>query len=420
MAGTAHDETSPVFLVLSNVVPWPEVSGSSIRAAATVRALRDLGRVDVFCMLEPGAEDLAEPPPDAHVERWETATVPPRSLWLRQIRWLLSRGLPRQVWSNDYARSRSVFSEWSRSRYDLVWIAAGAQGFAAFGALAPGPVVVNLNDVEHRKIDAVLELDDDANRDNGSLVSKARRLAVRLNLRLNRRRWRAYYARMAQRVGEIVVCSELEREHLGIPTAAVVPNIYPAPDQTVGRTMVGSPPTVSIIGQLHYAPNADAAAFFVNDVLPLLRAEVPDVQVRLVGQPSPSVSALADVDGVTVTGLVPDIAAELARADVCAVPIRFGGGTRIKILEAFAHRMPVISTTLGSEGLDVVDGRHLVLADDAASFASGCATLLRDEAFRGRLVDAAHRHWEERFTEEAFRKAVLEVIGDVAPRRTRS
>jgi glycosyltransferase involved in cell wall biosynthesis len=222
---------------------------------------------------------------------------------------------------------------------------------------------------------------------------------------------------MAHQVQVMVVCSDIDTARLDVPSAQVVPNIYPTPAMPAGRDTVGAPPTVSIIGQLHYPPNADAAEFFVRDVLPRLRQRVPDVEVRLVGEPSPSVAALGEADGVTVTGLVPDIMTELGRADLCAVPVRFGGGTRIKILEAFAHRIPVVSTTLGAEGLDAVDGEHLLMADGADEFADACAALLHDTALRARVVRAAYAHWHERFTEEAFRHAVAVVVDTVAPRR---
>jgi glycosyltransferase involved in cell wall biosynthesis len=275
--------------------------------------------------------------------------------------------------------------------------------------------VVNLNDVEHSKIEALLEIDDAGTADRDARA-RVRRRVSRANLALNARRWHAFYARMARQVRTIVVCSDVDRERLSEPNARVVPNIYPTPERPLGRLSAGSPPTVSIIGQLHYPPNADAAAFFVRDVLPKLRAEIPDVEVRLVGEPSASVAALADVQGVTVTGLVPDIAAELARTDVCAVPIRFGGGTRIKILEAFAHRIPVVATTIGAEGLDVENGQQLLLADDASSFAAACASLLRDDALRSQVTASANAHWHERFTEAAFQQAVAGVVDAIALR----
>ena len=146
--------------------------------------------------------------------------------------------------------------------------------------------------------------------------------------------------------------------------------------------------------------------FFVREVLPQLRRLVPDVQVRLVGEADPAVHTLGGVDNVTVTGLVPDITDELLRADVAAVPIRFGGGTRIKILEAFAHRIPVVSTTMGAEGLEVHGGEQLLIADDKSGFAERCAELLTDETLRASLADAAHRHWTERFTADALERAV--------------
>ncbi len=108
------------------------------------------------------------------------------------------------------------------------------------------------------------------------------------------------------------------------------------------------------------------------------------------GLTTPALADLDDPPRVTLVGQVPDIGAELDRADLVLVPIRFGSGTRIKIIEAFAHRVPVVSTSLGAEGLGAVDGEHLLLGDDPASLAIACARLLTDEELRRRLVDNAY------------------------------
>jgi glycosyltransferase involved in cell wall biosynthesis len=113
-----------------------------------------------------------------------------------------------------------------------------------------------------------------------------------------------------------------------------------------------------------------------------------------------------------VVGRVPDIADELARADLVVVPIRFGSGTRLKILEAFAHRIPVVSTTLGAEGLDAEDGVHLLIADDATSMAVACARLLTDRSMRKALTLAAHALVVQRFQAEL----VEDIIADLARR----
>ena len=131
--------------------------------------------------------------------------------------------------------------------------------------------------------------------------------------------------------------------------------------------------------------------------------------MRLVGTADPLVQALDAPPAVTVVGRVPEIVTELERADLVAVPIRFGSGTRVKILEAFSHRLPVVSTTMGAEGLGLEDGRHLLLADSPEDFASACARLLTDRDLRVRLVDEAARRFHEQHRWDRSRKVVLDL-----------
>ena len=130
----------------------------------------------------------------------------------------------------------------------------------------------------------------------------------------------------------------------------VIANGYPAVAHPVGRATVGTPPTVLFQGLLRYPPNIDAARWLAGEIGPALRALVPDVEIRLVGDHPPELDDLDDPPRVTVTGRVPDMAAELARADVVVVPVRYGSGTRLKILEAFAQQVPVVSTTARGRG----------------------------------------------------------------------
>ena len=119
-----------------------------------------------------------------------------------------------------------------------------------------------------------------------------------------------------------------------------------------------------------------------------------------------------DPPRVSVVGRVPDITEELARADLVVVPLRYGSGTRVKILEAFAHRIPVASTTLGAEGLGAVDGVHLLLGDTTTALAGACARLLRDTRLRRSVVSHAAALFSDRFATD-----VLEVgIADLARR----
>jgi glycosyltransferase involved in cell wall biosynthesis len=131
--------------------------------------------------------------------------------------------------------------------------------------------------------------------------------------------------------------------------------------------------------------------FFCRDILPLIRAEEPDVTLSIVGRaPTPAVRRLASEQGVHVTGRVDDVRPYMRDAAVYIVPLRIGGGTRLKIFEAMAMSKAVVSTTVGAEGLPVTGGEHLLLADEPRAFARGVVRLLRDVEKR-RGVELAAR-----------------------------
>ena len=147
------------------------------------------------------------------------------------------------------------------------------------------------------------------------------------------------------------------------------------------------PREIVFTGSMDWLPNEDAIRFFTMEILPLIRRTVPDVKLTVVGRnPYPSLVELAARDsGVTVTGRVEDVRPYMERASVYIVPIRVGGGTRLKIYEAMAMEKAVVSTTIGAEGLPVRDGEELVLADAPEAFADAVVRLLTDEDDARRL-----------------------------------
>lgn len=152
-------------------------------------------------------------------------------------------------------------------------------------------------------------------------------------------------------------------------------------------------------GSMDWIPNQDAVTFFIRDILPLIRREIP-VSFWIVGRNPPR--AIRDLEGATpgvyVTGTVEDVRPWVERAAVYVVPLRFGGGTRIKIFEAMAMAKCVVSTTVGAEGLPVEAGRHLLIADTPAAFAEAVLSLLKDDQRRRRLGLAARELVASRFT----------------------
>jgi sugar transferase (PEP-CTERM/EpsH1 system associated) len=150
--------------------------------------------------------------------------------------------------------------------------------------------------------------------------------------------------------------------------------------------------TAVFMGDYKYFPNTDAVTYFAAAIMPLIRAKRPDFHLTLLGKdPSPEIRALHG-DGVTVTGLVDDTRPYLQSSAVFVCPIRSGSGTRFKLMESLACGCPVVSTTVGCEGLGAVDGEHMLIRDDPQGFADAVVSLLDDLA-RGAAMGAAGREW---------------------------
>jgi glycosyltransferase involved in cell wall biosynthesis len=153
------------------------------------------------------------------------------------------------------------------------------------------------------------------------------------------------------------------------------------------------------VGVIGYPPNADAVIYFCKSILPSIRKAIPEVRLTVVGHAPPiEVQGLALSSGaVIVTGFVNDPIPYYADASVCVVPLRAGGGTRLKILEAMALGRPVVTTSIGCEGLEVTDGEHLLIGDSAADFARQVLRLLREPELRHRITVAARKLVERRY-----------------------
>ena len=187
-----------------------------------------------------------------------------------------------------------------------------------------------------------------------------------------------------------------------------VDNYTPTPDS--------AGPIVLYSGGMDWYPNRDAVEFFVAKILPPLRKLAPEVNFVVAGRSGPEKfrRRFADVSGVRFTGTVADLRAEIAKAAVCVVPLRVGSGTRLKILEAAAMAKPIVSTRIGAEGLDFVDGEEIVLADEPREFGRAVAHLLADPARRLAMGLAALRRAETQYSLPALRSARARRY-DVAP-----
>lgn len=178
-----------------------------------------------------------------------------------------------------------------------------------------------------------------------------------------------------------------------VPTGVDTEYFAPASSQSAVRNR-----QLIFTGSMDWLPNEDAMQYFCREILPLIRAEEPAVGFSIVGRaPTPAVGRLAEEHGVDVTGRVDDVRPYMREAAVYVVPLRIGGGTRLKIFEAMAMGKAVVSTTVGAEGLPVTSGRHLMLADEPNTFARAVVRLLRDTDRRAELETAARQLVVERY-----------------------
>lgn len=406
-------------LVVAHNVPWPSRGGGLLRLAQSVESLARISELDLFILHETTRSTVAVPD-HVRVARATGVQYPRTSSQLRwRLQWALRRGIPLEVvMARSDPAPRRALARWARPPYDVVWFSTPAN-YEWTGRPHLGTTVVDLMDLEDVKAAVRSQLLFDRARAENGLVSLRTRLAW-YQARLNRRDWRSFQFSVASQVERIVVPSELDASRSSFGNVAVVPNTYPRPTEPVGDPSADRPPVVLFQGSLGYPPNIDAAHWLANAIAPKVRAHVPDLEVRLVGRPATSLLELNEPGVVTVVGEVPSMSTELSRASVAVVPIRYGGGTRVKILESFAHRVPVVSTTLGAEGLDVEDGVHLLIADDPDEFTAATVRLLGDARLRTRIADQAERLYLRRYDDRAADECVRRLFDDLVRSRTRS
>jgi len=166
-------------------------------------------------------------------------------------------------------------------------------------------------------------------------------------------------------------------------------------------------------GNLGFAPNIEGLRLFIEQAWPVVVDAVPQAELAVVGlNPGAPVVQLAKRPNMTLDANVPSLEPYYRKCDVVIAPILFGSGTRIKILEAMAYGRPVVSTTVGAEGMGLQHGKHLLLADTMDDFARALIAIANVPELAARLTESAHQHQQAHYTETAFNRAVTTLIDD--------
>jgi len=374
-------------LFLSTWCPLPPDNGSRIRAYHLLRALASAHEVTavVFDPERCCEAPVARFPELGSATMHRVAVDPFRYTHLPQWVKYLSP-LPVSLWPAREMR-RIARSLWHREAFDAV--VAVQSPVARYALMREGPA-------------RILDMDT-------ALAWQMRgRHVQESGLASQLRTWTSWQkAECAERallrrfhVSTVVSAAEVTYlRRLSGPAGARIEVIPNGVDCTYHRPGIAAKQPGSLVynGALTYSANYDAMRYFVQDVFPLVHRDCPDIRLRITGSTAGVDLVPLEQNHVEFTGYVQDIRPIVAGSAVCVVPLRQGGGTRLKILEAMALGTAVVSTSKGAEGLDVMDGVHLLIADDPAAFASATRSLLQDAGLRDRLVTNARRLVEERY-----------------------
>jgi len=372
-------------LLLAPWLPWPPHDGARIRILETARFLSGRHRVVLVApTYSAGERDLAAKLESGRVEV-HAVPVPDGGL-ARLCR--LSKGIlggkpPIQAFHRNSAIAHLISKLTMEIPFDIVQIEFSFLSHylhAVRGAARPR-TILSMHNVESQRFERELQFS----------AWNARRLVVLADRYL----FPTWEPRAVQSFDGVVAVSEAEAawisNHAPRVQVKIVPNGVDV-DFFRPQPATGTSLGVVFTGSMDYPPNIDAAVWFADAILPIARCSLPELRFVIAGRrPPPNIRALAARPGIEVTGEVEDIRPYLADALAMVVPLRSGGGTRLKILQAMAMERPIVSTTLGAEGLSVRSGEHLLLADSPQAFAEGIVTLARSSRSAARVAEAGRR-----------------------------
>ena len=373
--------------VVTPYLPWPADTGGKLRSYYLIKGLAAQAQVDLYTVC------YGTPPPIGTIAEFchNVQIVPLVPSPHRQEMWRLwFDQRPRSVRYFQDAHSLTTIRARLETPYDLL-ICDEVAVASYFDDLHHHPNTPRI--IMRQKIDYLHYREMAESRPWG---------VARFLDTLEARRLQRFEGMMMPRFHGAIVCSPEDRAvavqqgpKLAIETIVngadvtyFVPNRRPDPQ-----------PTLLLLGTMHYQPNVDMVLHFFRTMYPALRQALPDLQIFIVGHmPPPEISVLATNTGVTVTGSVDDVRPYINRSWLLAVPLRLGGGTRLKIIEAMAAELPVVSTTVGAQGLDEISHKLITIADTPEEFVAATQALLADEARRNALAQAGRTAVVERYS----------------------
>jgi glycosyltransferase involved in cell wall biosynthesis len=386
----------PAALLLSAEAPYPMIGGGAIRTASLLEYLAGKFSVHAIIFREPGSPHPAEAIPPGRVDRVDVVDLPFHSK--RPLERILRN-------ASRLARNRPpLFDRFSGFENTIAGFVSGQQyDLAIFEHFWSAPYARVLGAGAKR---LVLDLHNVDSAWHHSMADSERGLPA-----FGHRRFAGsalqFERQWLPQFDDILTTSRKDAALVEgiVPDARV--SVYPNALPYVAPPPRAERQEVTFSGNLEYPPNIRAVQFFHDKIWPALQSRWPELRWKILSKNPGPIRGLAARDPhIELTGYVEDAVAALAQSQVAVVPVLAGSGTRIKILEAWAARTPVVSTTIGAEGLEGRDREHLLLADDPESFTAAVSELLALPDDRARIGAAGRRLYEEQYTWQAAWKAL--------------
>ncbi len=388
--GSLSYRSMPRVLFIGSGIPWRGGAGYLVRQNLFLSALAQVAELHLAMFDCP-----ADAKPD--FAKSLTSLVSPKrrpESWIRRLKEDLFGTEPRMIRGYDMSEPRRQVEGLDPLGFDAVF--AYRIDFAYFAGVLDHPrLILDIDDPEHvrgmRRLKAAGAASNGQAAEQGGSDRSApdRRTPDRRTL-ADLTKLRDFERQSVAKAKLAFVCQENDRNGWNT-LPEVVPNCVQVPVDPVRR--VGKP-IVLFVGNCaggESSPNVNALRYFLGDIWPKILQAVPAAEFHVVGSGTEAIQATtAGVPGVVWRGFVDDLAEIYSQSAVSVAPIRFGTGTRIKILEAFAHSCPVVSTLAGAEGIEVIPGRDIELAEGAVDFAARTVSLLRDASLAERIGQAGY------------------------------
>ena len=415
-------------LILTQILPYPPDAGPRVKTWHVIRYLAESGHRLILASFVREEEEAHIPALESLFEQLHT--VPLRRSRLRDAwDWMVSllSGRPFLVLRDDHPDMRKLVAGLIGSgRIDAVHV--DQLSMAQFVPWRRGDPNPPDGDAVPSRANARPLVVFDAHNAVWKILDRMKGTApmpLRPIIALEAKRMRKYEGELVRSSDFVLVVSEADRRSLleaaasGAGIATDPGNVLTVPIAVDTDTLRPAPrPSGSFniltLGTLHYPPNADGIRWFLREIFPLIKRQVPEATLTIVGKNPPRDlfgMAARYAGDVSITGYVPRLEPYLNRSAVLVVPVRVGGGMRVRILEALAFAIPTVTTTVGLEGIDAIPGEHVLVGDEPHVFASHVVSLLRDEFAQATLSENGRRLAEARYDRHRVLKKLDLIYG---------